>query len=74
MFYYTNHSDMGAPQYVHVDVPSGYPRYRIFYYTHHRDMYVQQYVAKKKKKKGSNSTILKRCKKLYEVQVTNQLN
>jgi len=42
MFYYTHHSDMDAPQYVHVDVSSDYFCQRMFYYTHHSDMYIPQ--------------------------------
>ena len=44
MFYYTHHSNMDAPQYVHVDVPAGYFFDRMFYYTHHSDMDAPQYV------------------------------
>ena len=35
---------MDAPQYVHVDVPSGYLSHWMFYYTHHSDMDAPQYV------------------------------
>jgi hypothetical protein len=35
---------MDAPQYVHVDVPSGYLFGWMFYYTHHSDMDTLQYV------------------------------
>jgi hypothetical protein len=44
MFYYKHHIDMDAPQYVHVDVPSGYLYGRMFYYIHHSDMDAPQYV------------------------------
>ena len=35
---------MDAPQYVYVDVPSGYFSNWMFYYTHHTDMADPQYV------------------------------
>jgi hypothetical protein len=35
---------MDAPQYVHVDVPSGYFFDGMFYHTHHSDMDTPQYV------------------------------
>jgi hypothetical protein len=38
MFYYTHHSDMDAPQYVHADVLSDVPVAWMFYYTHHSGM------------------------------------
>jgi len=44
MFYYTHHSDMDAPQYVHVDEPSDEQVDWMFYYTHHRDMDAPQCV------------------------------
>jgi hypothetical protein len=34
----THHSNMDAPQYVQVDVPSEYIYPWMFYYTHHSDM------------------------------------
>jgi hypothetical protein len=51
MFYYTHHSDMEDPQYVHVDVPSDYMFNWMYHYTHHRDMHIPQYVSYVKKKK-----------------------
>ena len=36
--YYTHHSDMDAPQYVHVDVPSDIEVVWMFYYKHHSNM------------------------------------
>jgi hypothetical protein len=45
MFYYTYHSDMDAPQHVHVDESSDVEFAWMFYYTHHMDMYVPQYVS-----------------------------
>jgi hypothetical protein len=44
MSYCTHHSDMDAPQYVQVDVPSGYLYAGMFYYIHHSDMDAPQYV------------------------------
>jgi len=44
MFYYTYHSDMDAPQYVHFDVPSDYFCLCKFYYTRHSDVDAPQYV------------------------------
>ena len=44
MFYYRQHRDMDATQYVQVDVYSGFLFYRKFYYTHHSEMYATQYV------------------------------
>jgi hypothetical protein len=44
MFYHTHHSDMDAPQYVYVDVPSDYLRLWMFYYTLHIDMDTPCYV------------------------------
>ena len=44
MFYYTHHSDMDAPQYVHADVTSDVPFCWMFCYTHHSDMDAPQYV------------------------------
>jgi hypothetical protein len=44
MFYYTHHSDMDAPQYVHVDATSDVPVAWMFYYTHHIYMDASQYV------------------------------
>jgi hypothetical protein len=44
MFYYKHHSDMDAPLYVHVDVPSEYPASRMFYDTHHSYMDAPWYV------------------------------
>ena len=38
------HSDMDAPQYVHVDVPSDYQWPWMFYYTHHNNMDASHYV------------------------------
>jgi len=35
---------MDAPQYVNVDVPSGYVPYWMFYYTHHNDTDAPRYV------------------------------
>jgi hypothetical protein len=46
----------------------------MLYDTHHMDIDVPQYVSPVKKKKGSNITILKRAKRHYEMQVTNQLH
>jgi hypothetical protein len=44
MFYYTTHSDMDAPQYVHVDVSSEFSVSGMFYYIYHSDMDAPQYV------------------------------
>jgi len=35
---------MDAPQYVQVDVPSGYMLHSMFYYTHHSNMDATQYL------------------------------
>ena len=35
---------MDAPQYVYIDVPSGFLCYWMFCYTHHSDMNAPQYV------------------------------
>jgi len=43
MFYYTHHSDMDAPQYVHADVLSLAVVERMFYYTHYSDKGAPQY-------------------------------
>ena len=43
MFYYTHHSDMDAPQYVHVDVPSDVPVAWMFYDTYHSNVDASQY-------------------------------
>jgi len=45
MFYYTYHSDMDVPQYVHVDVTSDY----VLYNSHHRNMYIPQDVSPAKR-------------------------
>jgi hypothetical protein len=44
MFYYTHHSDMDAPQCVHLDVSSTVTVVWMFYYTIHSDMGAPQYV------------------------------
>jgi len=44
MCYYTHHTTMDAPQYVHVDVSSGYSWTWKLYYTYHTDMDTPQYV------------------------------
>jgi len=44
MFFYTNHSYMDAPQYVHVDVLSDYLLNWMFFYTNHNYMDATQYV------------------------------
>jgi len=44
MPYFTHHSDMDAPQYVHVDVPSDSLCPWTFYYTYHSHMDATQYV------------------------------
>jgi len=44
MFYDTNHSNMDATQYVHVDVLSDVAAAWMFYYTHHSNTDVPQYV------------------------------
>jgi len=40
----THHSDMDAPHYVHVDVPSDYLCYWMFSYTYHKNMDAPHYV------------------------------
>ena len=44
MFYYTTHSNMDAPQYVHVDVSSEFSIPWMFYYTYHSYMDAPQHV------------------------------
>jgi hypothetical protein len=44
MSFCTHHSDMDAPQYVHVDVFSDFAVAWMFYYKHHSDMDAPQYV------------------------------
>ena len=44
MFCYTHHSDMDAPQYVHVDEPSDDEVAWMFYYKHHSHTYTPQCV------------------------------
>jgi hypothetical protein len=44
MLDYTHHSDVDAPQYVHVDVSSAYPFDQMFDYTHHSHKDALQYV------------------------------
>ena len=72
MFYYTDHSNMEAPQHVHIDVPPDYMFYWMYYLAHHRDMYIPQYVSYVKMKKESNITILKRGKNIikFELQIS----
>jgi hypothetical protein len=70
MFYYTHHSDMDDPQYVHTDAPSGHLRPGMFYDRHHMDMDFRQYVSPVKMKKDINITILKKGKRHYEMLVT----
>jgi len=42
--YFTHPSDMDAPQYIHVDVPSDSLCHWTFYYTQHSSMDAPQYV------------------------------
>jgi len=44
MFYYTNHNDIDAPQYVHVDAFSGAAVAWMSSCTHHSNMGAPQYV------------------------------
>jgi len=44
MSYYTHHSNMDAPQYVHVDALSVAAVAWMSYYTHHSNMAAPQYV------------------------------
>jgi len=44
MPYYTHHSDMDAPQYVHYDAASDYPSPGMFYHTLHSNTDAPQYV------------------------------
>ena len=44
MSYFTHNSDMDAPQYVHVDVPSDSLCQWTFYYTYHSHIDATEYV------------------------------